>query len=335
MTLDYVLKRVGFFLLIVWLAATLNFFIPRLSGQNPVRERLIEQAVVGGYVHPGMNEMVAEYERRFGLDQPLWLQYLRYTGDLLHGNFNFSIANYPRTVAEMMLDALPWTIGLLSVTTILSFALGTLLGAVLGWQRAPIILKYALPPLVALHAILYYLLGLVLMYLFAFQSKLFPNVGGYTMGTIPDPASPAFWGDVLWHAILPASSIILAAVGGWALAMRAMVVTVQGEDFITFADAKGLRDNTIFLRYAIRNTLLPQTTALALALGHIVSGAVLVEVVFGYPGIGTVLFAAIRQADWFLIQGMVFAVIVSIGVATLILDLVYPLLDPRITYRRA
>jgi peptide/nickel transport system permease protein len=147
--------------------------------------------------------------------------------------------------------------------------------------------------------------------------------------------NPIFWRDVLSHAVLPALSILLAAIGGWALAMRAMAVTVQGEDFITFADAKGLKGSTIFLRYAIRNTLLPQVTGLGLALGQIVSGAVLVEVVFGYPGIGTVLFAAIRQADWFLIQGLVFTLIVSIGLATLILDLIYPLLDPRITYRRA
>jgi peptide/nickel transport system permease protein len=173
------------------------------------------------------------------------------------------------------------------------------------------------------------------MYFLAFQSKLLPATGGYTAGTIPDTGTFAFWGDILSHAFLPALSIILAAVGGWALVMRAMVVTVQGEDFITFADAKGLKGSTIFLRYAIRNTLLPQVTALGLALGHIVSGAVLVEVVFGYPGIGTVLFAAIRQADWFLIQGLVFTLIVSIGLATLILDLTYPLLDPRISYRRA
>jgi peptide/nickel transport system permease protein len=255
--------------------------------------------------------------------------------DLARGDFNYSIANFPRTVKEMMADALPWTIGLLLVTTLLSFVLGTLLGAVLGWPRAPTVLKYVLPPLLALHAIPYYLLGLVLMYLFSFQFKWLPNSAGYTPGSIPDPTSLAFWGDVLWHAILPAFSIILAAVGGWALTMRAMAVTVQGEDFITFADAKGLKDSTVFMRYAIRNTLLPQVTALALALGQIVSGAVLVEVVFGYPGIGTVLFAAIRQADWFLIQGVVFTVIVSIGLATLILDLTYPLLDPRITYRRA
>lgn len=333
MPIDYVLKRVGFFFLIVWLAATLNFFIPRLSGQNPVRERLIEQAVLGGYVHTGMQEMVEEYERKFGLDQPLYVQYIRYMTDIFRGEFNYSIANYPRTVGEMMAEALPWTIGLLSVTTLLSFTLGTLLGAVMAWPRAPKFLNYVLPPLLALHALPYYLFGLVLMYVLAFKLQLLPIFGGYTPGIIPD-WSFSFWLDVAKHAILPALSILLVNIGGWALTMRAMVVTVQGEDFITFADAKGLRDRTIFIRYAIRNTLLPQATALALSLGQIMAGAILVEVVFAYPGIGGVLFNAIRQADWFLIQGTVFALIVTIGLATLILDLVYPILDPRITYRR-
>ena len=334
MPIDYVLKRVGFFLIIVWLAATLNFFIPRLSSQNPVRERLIEQAVLGGYVHSGMNEMVEEYERRFGLDQPLYIQYFRYMSDLLRGDFNYSIANFPRTVKEMLADALPWTIGLLSITTILSFVLGTLLGAFMGWPRAPAWLNYVLPPLLALHALPYYLFGMVLMYLLAFKTGWFPIFGGYTAGTMPS-LSFDFIVDLVRHAALPALSILLVNVGGWALTMRAMVVTIQGEDFITFADAKGLKGSTIFLRYAIRNTMLPQATAFALALGQIVAGGVIVEVVFGYPGIGSVLFAAIRQADWFLIQGAVFIVIVTIGLATLILDLVYPKLDPRITYRSA
>ncbi|HZO27670.1 MAG TPA: ABC transporter permease [Chloroflexota bacterium] len=334
MPIDYVLRRVGFFFLILWLAATLNFFIPRLSSQNPVRERMIEQAVLGGYVHAGMDQMVEEYERRFGLDQPLYIQYFRYMGDLLQGDFNYSIANFPRTVREMLAEALPWTIGLLVTTTVLSFILGTLLGAFMGWPRAPVFLQYVLPPLLALHALPYYLFGMVLMYVFAFKAGWFPIFGAYTAGTIPTP-SLEFVLDVVRHATLPALSIILVAVGGWALTMRAMVVTIQGEDFITFADAKGLKGKTIFLRYAIRNTMLPQATAFALALGQIVAGGVLVEVVFGYPGIGTVLFAAIRQADWFLIQGAVFTVIVAIGLATLILDLVYPKLDPRITYRRA
>ncbi|MFN8525851.1 MAG: ABC transporter permease [Chloroflexota bacterium] len=334
MPVEYVLKRIAFFFIMVWLAATLNFFIPRLSSQNPVRERLLEQALLGGYVHAGMNEMVQEYEQRFGLDQPLYVQYFRYIADLAQGDFNYSIANYPRTVREMLAESLPWTIGLLSVTTILSFILGTLLGAFMGWPRAPAFLNYVLPPLLALHALPFYLFGLVLMYFLAFKTGWFPIFGGYTAGLIPD-WSLAFMWDVIVHATLPALSIILVSVGGWALTMRAMVVTVQGEDFITFADAKGLKGATIFLRYAIRNTLLPQATAFALALGQIVAGGVLVEVVFGYPGVGSVLFAAIRQADWFLIQGAVFTVVVTIALATFLLDIVYPKLDPRITYRGA
>src|SRR5215203_1721073 len=213
MPLDYVIKRVGFFLIIVWLAATLNFFIPRLSNQNPVRERLLEQALLGGYVHAGMKEMVEEYEQRFGLDQPLYVQYFRYMADLLRGDFNYSIANYPRTVKEMLADSLPWTIGLLLTTTVLSFVLGTVLGALMAWPRAPKFLNYALPPLLALHALPFYLFGLVLMYLLAFKIPLFPIFGGYTPGTVPD-WSPAFMWDVVQHAMLPALSIILVSVGG-------------------------------------------------------------------------------------------------------------------------
>ena len=136
------------------------------------------------------------------------------------------------------------------------------------------------------------------------------------------------------HALLPALSIILVSIGGWALGMRGMMVTTMGEDYVTFAEAKGLRASTIFLRYCVRNAILPQTTALALALGQILSGAVLVEVIFGYPGIGALLFQAIRENDFFLIQGIVFTVIVALGLATFILDVFYPLLDPRISYHR-
>ena len=136
------------------------------------------------------------------------------------------------------------------------------------------------------------------------------------------------------HALLPAMSIVLVATGGWALGMRGMMVTTMGEDYVTFAEAKGLKSSTIFLRYCVRNAMLPQTTALALALGQILSGAVLVEVIFGYPGIGALLFQAIRENDYFLIQGIVFTVIVALGLATFVLDVVYPWLDPRISYRR-
>jgi peptide/nickel transport system permease protein len=222
---------------------------------------------------------------------------------------------------------------LLGVTTLLSFGIGTFLGALLAWPGAPHWLRYLMPPLWALHAIPFFLLGLILMYLLAFQVQLLPIFGGYSAGTIPS-LSMGFVLDVLAHALLPAMSIVLVATGGWALGMRGMMVTTMGEDYVTFAEAKGLKSPTIFLRYCLRNAILPQTTALALALGQILSGAVLVEVIFGYPGIGALLFQAIRENDHFLIQGIVFTVIVALGLATFVLDVVYPWLDPRISYRR-
>jgi len=331
---DYLAKRFGVFLLIVCLAATLNFFLPRLSGMDPVRQKLLAQAQLGGYVQSGIEEMVKEYEKRFGLDKPLWRQYLTYLSDVARLDFNYSIANYPRTVNEMIAEAIPWTIGLLGTTTLLSFSIGTFLGALLAWPRAPQWMRYLMPPLWALHAIPFFLFGLIMMYLLAFRIQLFPTFGGYSPGAFP-ALTLEFGVDVIAHAILPAMSIVVVATGGWALAMRGMMVTTQGEDYVIFAEAKGLKSLTIFVRYCVRNAILPQTTALALALGQIFSGAVLVEVIFGYPGIGTVLFLAIRENDHFLIQGIVFTVIVALGLATLILDVIYPLLDPRITYRRA
>ena len=334
MRADYLAKRFGVFLLILWLAATLNFFLPRLSGMDPVRQKLLAQAQLGGYVQTGIEAMVKEYDHRFGLDKPLWRQYLTYLHDVARLDFNYSIANYPRRVNEIIAEAIPWTVSLLGITTLLSFSIGTILGALLAWPRAPRWMRYLMPPLWALHAIPFFLVGLILMYLVSFQVRWFPMFGGYSAGAFP-ALTLEFVGDVIAHSILPAMSIVLAATGGWALAMRGMMVTTQGEDYVIFAEAKGLRSLTIFLRYCVRNALLPQATGLALALGQIVSGAVLVEVIFGYPGIGTVLYQAIRENDHFLIQGIVFTVIIALGLATLILDAVYPLLDPRISYRKA
>src|SRR3954447_14850383 len=276
--------------------------------------------------------MTREYEQRFGLDKPLWRQYLTYLHDVSRFDFNYSIANYPRTVRELIADALPWTVGLLGMTTLLSFGIGTVLGALLAWPRAPRWMAWLMPPLWALHAIPFFLLGLILMYLLAFQVPLLPIFGGYSAGAKPTLSIGFMW-DLLTHALLPALSIVQVATGGWALGMRGMMVTTMGEDYVTFAEAKGLKSTTIFLRYCLRNAILPQTTALALALGQILSGAVLVEVIFGYPGIGALLFQAIRENDYFLIQGIVFAVIVGLGFTTFVLDVFYPWLDPRISYQ--
>lgn len=331
--ISYVAKRFGMFLLIVWAAATINFFLPRLGGQDPARAAIVRQAALGGNVQTGLKDMVAAYDKKFGLNRPLWKQYLTYVGDMTRFDFSYSIANYPRTVLDMIGEGLPWTLGLLTTTIIISWLLGGLLGALMAWPRSPKFLAFLMPPLLSLNAIPFFLLGLLMIYVFAFRLKWFPLSGGYTAGTFP-AWNLDFARNVLDHSILPAFSIILVSIGGWALGMRAMMVTTHGEDYVTYADAKGLKGRTIFLRYLIRPSLLPQTTALALALGQLISGAILVEVIFTYPGIGTILFNAIRSSDYYLIQGIVFILIVSIGVATFVLDLIYPLLDPRITYQR-
>ena len=333
MRLAYVARRVGLFLAVIWAAATLNFFLPRISGQDPVREKLMQQAAATGSVQTGMEEMVQEYQRQFGLDQPLWRQYLTYLNNVARLDFGYSIANYPRTVISILAYALPWTIGLLLTTTILGFVIGTLAGALLAWPRSPGFIQYLFPPLLTLSAIPFFLLGLVLIYLFAFRVHWFPLFGGYTPGTFP-AITVNFVLDVLKHSVLPALSILLASLGFWALGMRGMMVTVEGEDYMTFAEAAGLKDRTLFFSFALRNALLPQTTALGLSLGQLLSGALLVEVIFSFPGIGSVLYNAIRQFDYFLIQGIVFTIVLAVTFATLILDLIYPLLDPRITYHR-
>lgn len=331
---NYIVRRFVLFLFVVWLASTVIFILPRLSGQDPVKEKLLLEAQRGGHLQAGFQEMARTYQRRFGLDQPLIVQYRNYMFGLAKFDLGPSIAFFPRTVNDILTDSLMWTVGLLGVVTLLAFTIGTLAGALLGWPRSPGYLKYLFTPLLSLSAIPYYLLALVLVFFLAFRLEWFPLFGGYSIGHLPE-RSWSFLREVLNHAFLPAMSILLASVGFWALGMRGMMVTNQGADFMVQAEAKGLKGGRIFLRYALRNALLPQTTSLALSLGTILTGAVLVEVVFRYPGLGYTLYQAIRLSDFFIIRGMVFAVIVSLAVATLFIDIVYPLLDPRVKYRKA
>jgi peptide/nickel transport system permease protein len=332
MPLSYLLKRLGIFLIVIWAAASVNFLIPRLAPVNPIRERLLQAVSFGGAGKTDMEKVVQSYEAHFGLDQPLWKQYLRYMGDIIRLDFGVSIASFPARVIDIILRALPWTIALLTLATLIAFALGTFLGALIAWPKSSGALQFLIGPLLTLSAVPYYLLGLILVYFLAFSLKIFPLSGGYNVGTIPKFTFP-FLMDAAHHSILPALSIVLASLGTWALGMRGMMISGLGEDYITFAETKGLPERTIFFKYAMRNVLLPQTTALALSLGYVVSGAVLVEVVFGYPGVGTVLYQAIRTFDYFVIYGVVLMLILAIGLVTLIIDLIYPLLDPRIAYQ--
>ena len=329
MRIDYVLKRLGFLVLVVWTAATVNFVLPRLSGQDPVRQRLLKQVLLGSSQAAGIEEFVKAYDIKFGLDKPMWQQYLTYVGDLARFDLGQSITRYPRQVREIIGKALPWTAGLMTVSTLLAFVAGSLLGALVAWPRSPRWVRFIAAPIMTFSSIPYYLMGLILLFVFAFRLRWLPGHGGYAMSTIPS-RSWSFALEVLKHHVLPTLSIVLSAVGFWALGMRGMMVTVQGEDYMTLAEAKGLTGRRLFFRYGLRNALLPQFTSLALSMGYVLAGSVLVEVVFGLPGVGSVLFNAIQLVDYPLIQGIVFTIIVGLAVATLAVDMLLPVLDPRI-----
>ena len=336
MRVEYLIRRLILFVVVVWVAATINFVLPRLSGGNAIREALLQQAAAGGYVQSNIDQMVHEFDGEFGLDKPLWQQYLIYLWNISHLEFGFSMANYPTRVSTLMLNALPWTLVLLSISTAIAFSIGIFLGGLLAWPKTPrFLVNVLLPPFLTLSAVPYYMLGLILLWVLSFQTHWFPLFGAYTPGTIPDWTDLEFLKDVALHSILPALSIILSSLGFWALGMRAMMVSVQHDDFVQYAEAKGLKNRTVFFRYAGRNAMLPQITALGLTIGHILSGALLVEIVFSYPGIGNVLFHSIKAYDYSAIEGIVFGVIVSITVATLVLDLIYPKIDPRISYAKS
>jgi peptide/nickel transport system permease protein len=334
MTLGYLVRRLVLFVVVVWVATSFIFFLPRLApGRDPIRERLAMMAVSGSVSQGAIEAMAKAYEERFGLNQPLYVQYFRFLGDVVQLDFNYSLAMYPSRVIDLIGQSLPWTIGLLLTSTLLAFVIGSILGGLMAWPKSPRWLGYFLPPLFAFSAVPYYLLGLLLVQIFASTLQWFPISGGAPAGVVPS-MTPGYALTVVYHSLLPALSIILAACGFWALAMRGMMVTTQGEDFMVLAEAKGLKGWRIFLGYGMRTSLLPQITALALALGHIVSGALLVEIIFQYPGVGTLLYKAISGFDYFTINGVVFFIIVGVGLATLLLDLTYHLLDPRIKHAR-
>lgn len=330
MPIAAILRRIAMFVLVIWAATTLIFFVPRIAPGNPIQDKLLAQMEQGGRAGD-IRAMVEVYNAKFGLDKPLWQQYLVFLKDTATFDLGQSIAYYPSRTADMIGSALPWTIGLLTTTTVLGFVIGTIVGALTVWRGSAAVWRYFVPFLMVFSAIPFYLIGLVLVYVFAYQLGWFPLSGGVGIRT-QFVWSASLVLEIIYHSILPATSILLATLGTWALSMRGMMVTVQGEDYMTFAEALGLKGRRRFLQYGLRNAILPQVTLLALSLGHVLSGSILVELVFGYPGVGQQLFRAIQHLDYFVIYGIVFILICTISFAMLVMDLVYPLLDPRIRH---
>ena len=332
MVLNYIISRLAMLVLVVFLAVTINFAIPRLTPGDPVEQQLATLVATGGGQIGDVTAMAEAYRAKFGLDQPVWKQYLNYWWDILHLNFGYSLAQYPATVAQMIRSALPWTLGLVGTSTLIAFAIGSLLGGLLAWPGIPRALRGFIPLLMTISAVPYFLLGIILIFFLSILLKIFPAAGGHQFGSVLR-LDWATIKDILRHAALPATSIIVAGIGTWALEMRGMMISVLGEDYISLAEAKGLKGKRIFLWYGLRNGLLPQLTALALRLGHVVAVVILVEVIFSYPGVGFKLFQAVQTKDYFVIQGIVLLLILAIALTMFVMDLIYPLIDPRITYQ--
>lgn len=332
LTKEYLIRRFLLFLLTLWLGATILFILPRLAPGDPVTAMMARMRQQGSRVENSQS-IIETWRARFGLDEPLPLQYLRYLLNLIRGDMGYSLSYFPATVSDMIASALPWTIGLLTVATLISFVLGTTIGALMGWRATPAILKTVLPLSLVFTSIPAFMLSILFIYLFGFTLKWFPYSGGYGRG-LSVGWNWAFISSVLHHAILPAASLILVSMGFSALGMRGMMISIDSEDYLVLAKLKGLSQSWIFWRYAVRNSILPQVTALALALGGVVAGATLVETMFSYPGMGHLMYQAITSQDYSLIGGIGFILILTTATAVLALDVLYPLIDPRITYKK-
>ncbi len=331
-TAGYLVRRIGIFFLTVWIAASIIWLIPRVAPGDPISAMVQRMITQSGYVE-NADKIIEGWKARFGLNDPLPEQYVRYLGNIIHLDFGYSLAYFPTTVNEIIAQALPWTVGLLLVAVTITFFLGNFLGAVMVWRGTPQLFKYLIPIAMIFTSLPSILAAIFLIYLFAFILKWFPLIGPYTVGTQPS-LSLKFIGDVIYHGTLPALSIVLVSFGYWALGMRGMMITVEGEDYMHLARAKGLSPFYVLYRYMVRNAILPQITAFAITLGTLVSGQILVEYIFSYQGMGSIIYNAILTQDFPVIQGTSFLLILMTALAVLIIDLIYPLIDPRISYER-
>jgi peptide/nickel transport system permease protein len=319
----YFARRIAFYVFTAWAAVTINFFIPRLIPGDPV------SALVNGMRGQINSDQIASLTVLFGLDkqESVWSQYWHYLGQLARGDLGISFGNFPVPVATVIGQSLPWTLALIGLTTVLSFAIGTLLGVLAGWRRGSW-MDGLLPATTFLSSVPYFWLGLIAVAFLTGTHSFLPSSGGYDPGLIPD-WDMIFIGSSVRHALLPALTIVVASVGGWLLSMRNMMVTVSAEDYITVAHAKGLSERRVMFSYAARNAMLPSVSGFGMALGLVVGGTFLVEYVFSYPGIGLQMLQAIAKHDYPLIQGIFLVVTLAVLGANFLADLAYLLLDPR------
>jgi len=328
--MTYLLRRLAFYLVAAWVAITLNFFIPRAVPGNPAEIILSKYPDLTPQAYKALEQMIGGVVGTGSL----WSQYLHYWSNVFHFNFGVDLANYPTPVSVIMDQAIPWTLILVGCATIIAFLIGTGLGILAGWRHGGS-LDRSLPVLMFFQAAPYFFLALILVDFFAIQHHWLPAAQGFN-GEVTTPGwTWAFISNALEHAILPAFTIVLTSVAGWMLQMRNVMITTISEDYVIAAQAKGLSKLRIIYTYAARNALLPQLQGFGLALGFVVSGALVMEIVFSYPGIGYTLLEAVSNKDFPLMQAIFLVITFAVLVANLVVDLIIVFFDPRARAREA
>ena len=323
--MKYYLRKVGFFLLTLWAVVTLNFLIPRLQPGDPAEIMVQRLAGKNAQLDPAQVQAMRDM-----LGTPtgsLFSQYIQYLGQLLQGNLGVSYTYYPFKVTEVIAQAFWWTVILVTVVQVLSFVIGVLFGAFAAWRRNSRFDTVVTVGSTFIGSLQQFWIALLLVFGFGYTLGWFATAGGYEEST-PGFNWPFIY-DAISHAFLPALTLMIVTPIGWILGMRNTMIMNLNEDYIKLANAKGLPDRTVALRYAARNALLPSVTGFALALGGVLGGAILVETVFDYPGLGRLMGEAVGLKDYPLLQALMLLAAVATLVANLIADLLYGVLDPR------
>lgn len=316
-------RRLLFYVIAAVIAVTLDFFIPRMVPGNPAQAAIASK---GGQIPP---QALDALNAQFGLDtkDSLFHQYIDYWSNLLHGDLGLSLSQYPAHVTTVIHGALFWTIALVGTATVISFVIGTAVGTLVAWRRGSW-LEGILPVATFFQAMPYFFLATLLLLFFSTDLHLFPTHGGYEFSTHTIGLNGPFLADAVNHSVLPAVTIIGASLAGWIISMRNMMVTVSDEDYVLLARAEGLSSPRV-IWYAARNAILPSVSSFALSLSFVVSGSLLTEIVFSYPGIGNVLYQAVLGEDYPLVQGIFLIITFVVLVTNLLADVVYLILDPR------
>jgi peptide/nickel transport system permease protein len=326
--LSFLAKRLAMALATIYAVVTLTFFMVRLMPGNAMSYLEAQLTQQGGLT---TQQIAAQVQEAYGVSPtgPVWKQYLSYVGNVFRGNFGTSIIDPGKTVFSVIAGALPWTLLIVGLALLISFAIGAIIGTLIAAYPESALSKIATGVVSFLSAIPNYIVALALIYVVADQHHLLPASGAYSLTTTPGMNFP-FIASVLQHAILPVLSYVIVAFGGWALTMKGSVTTIMGADYVRAGEAWGLSRRRLTQSYIGRNAMLPMVTNLALSLGYMFGGSVFIETFFVYPGIGYYLIQSVNQRDYPVMMGCFILITVAVVVSNLIADLAYPLVDPRI-----